>query len=55
MRLSAVIAAVVAVGLAILAVVTLGGQAAASADLHAEVVVARATTTPCGQLEAATR
>ena len=55
MQLSAVIAAVVAVGLAILAVVTLGGQAAASADLHAEAEVARATTTPCGQLEAATR
>jgi DHA2 family multidrug resistance protein-like MFS transporter len=55
MQLSAVIAAVVAVGLAILAVVTLGGQPTASADLHAEAEVARATTTSCGRLEAATR
>jgi hypothetical protein len=48
MQLSAVIAAVVAVGLAILVVVTLSSQPAASADVHAEAEVARATVTPAG-------
>jgi hypothetical protein len=55
MQLSAVIASVMAFGLAILAMVMLRDQLAASPEGQTEAEVAGATTTPCGQLETATR
>jgi DHA2 family multidrug resistance protein-like MFS transporter len=55
MQVSSAIGTVVALGLAILAVVMLRDRPAASPDVQADAGVARATATPCGQLEAATR
>jgi MFS transporter, DHA2 family, multidrug resistance protein len=55
MQLSSVIAAVVTLGLAILAVVMLRDRAAVSPEVHADAGAAKATATPCGQLGAATR
>ena len=55
MQLSSVIAAVVALGFAILVEVMLRDRPAASPDVYADAGVARAAATPCGQLEAATR
>jgi MFS transporter, DHA2 family, multidrug resistance protein len=52
MQLSSVIAAVVALGLAILAVVMLRDRPAASPGVYAD---AGAAATPCGQMEVATR
>jgi MFS transporter, DHA2 family, multidrug resistance protein len=55
MQLSSVIAAVVTLGLAILAMVMLRDRAAVSPEVHADAGAAKATATPCGQLGAATR
>jgi DHA2 family multidrug resistance protein-like MFS transporter len=55
MQLGAAIAAVVALGLAVLVVVMLRDRPAASPDAPADAELARAAATPCGQLEAATR
>jgi DHA2 family multidrug resistance protein-like MFS transporter len=53
MQLSAAITAAVALGLAILAVVTLRDRTAATAEAHADTEVDTASLPPCEQLEAA--